>query len=190
MRNFNTRFRLRDSDRWIRLVYTQFLLFMAAAFAFSFYWGHTMTSFWPKAVAEHYRGSDATFGEPMEFKDLAGITHFHLFTMPVVYVIMLHVLYLTEAGRRVKLWTTWASFYGMVLDIASPWLILYVSPYFALTMLLGDLLLAVTFVVLLVVPLHELWIKRRPFMAAGRPSDERAATPLLSAQQPDPARQP
>ncbi len=98
MRNFNTRFRLRDSDRHIRLVYTFFLLLMLAGFTFSFFWAHSMTGLSPQGIADHYRGSDATFGEPMSFSELAEITHFHLFTMPVVFMILVHVLYLTSAA--------------------------------------------------------------------------------------------
>ena len=37
MRNFNQRFRLRDSDRHIRLLYTLFLMLMLAGFCFSFF---------------------------------------------------------------------------------------------------------------------------------------------------------
>ena len=98
MRNFNHRFRLRDSDRHIRLLYTFFLFLMLAGFTFSFFWAHSMTGLSPQGIASHYRGSDATFGEPMSFRELAEITHFHLFTMPVVFMILVHVLYLTSAG--------------------------------------------------------------------------------------------
>ena len=69
MRNFNTRFRLRDSDRHIRLVYTFFLLLMLAGFTFSFFWAHSMTGLSPQGIANHYRGSDATFGEPIPGSD-------------------------------------------------------------------------------------------------------------------------
>ena len=48
MRNFNTRFRLRDSDRHIRLVYTFFLFLMLAGFTFSFFWAHSMTGLSPQ----------------------------------------------------------------------------------------------------------------------------------------------
>ena len=188
MRQFNTRFRLRDSDRHVRLIYTLFLFFMLAAFGFSFFWAHSMTELSPRQVAEHYLGSDATYGEPMSFREIAEITHFHLFTMPVLYLILIHVLYLTEASHRTKVWTTWASFGGVFLDLLSPWLIRYVSPYFAFTMLGGDLLLAVSFVVLLVIPLYELWIRRRPLMAHGRPSQEAGTSQLLSGQDSQPAR--
>ncbi len=102
MRNFNARFRLRDTDRHIRLVYTWFLLLMLAGFIFTFFWAHSMTELSLKGLAEHYRGSDATFGEPMPFGQLAETTHFHLFTMPVTFMILVHVLYLTMVSPTHK----------------------------------------------------------------------------------------
>ena len=168
MRNFNAKFRLRDSDRHIRLIYTQFLLLMLAGFLFSFFWAHSMTSLSPQGIAEHYRGSDATFGEPMSFRELAEITHFHLFTMPVVFMILVHVLYLTGAGHAMKVWMTWLSFAGVGLDLVSPWLISYVSPVFVLTMLTGDTLMMATFLVMMGIPLYEMWILKQPLMAGKR----------------------
>jgi len=170
MRNFNARFRLRDTDRHIRLVYTLFLLSMFAAFLFSFFWGHSMTSLSPQGIADHYRGSDATYGEPMSFRELAEITHFHLFTMPVVFMILVHVLYLTMASARLKILTTHGAFTGVALDLVSPWLITYVSPFFALTMLAGDLLMSVTFLIMFTIPIYEMWFLKQPLMA--RADDE------------------
>ncbi len=165
MRNFNTRFRLRDTDRHIRLVYTLFLLLMLAGFAFSFFWAHSMTGLSPQGIAQHYRGSDVTFGEPMSFRELAEITHFHLFTMPVVFMILVHVLYLTMASPWLKACMTWMGFGGVILDLVSPWLISYVSPVFVLTMLGGDLLMTVSFLVMMAIPLYEMWVLQSPLMA-------------------------
>ncbi len=167
MRNFNTRFRLRDTDRHIRLVYTWFLFLMLAGFLFTFFWAHSMTDLTPAGIAAHYRGSDATFGEPMSFGQLAETTHFHLFTMPVVFLIMVHVIYLTMASQRLKVLTTWAAFLGVSLDLISPWLITYVSPFFVLSLLAGDFLMLGSFFVMLAVPLHEMWIVKAPLTARG-----------------------
>ncbi|MFQ5990840.1 MAG: hypothetical protein ACE5NA_00250 [Nitrospiraceae bacterium] len=167
MRNFNTRFRLRDTDRHIRLAYTWFLLLMLAGFAFTFFWAHSMTDLSPRGIIEHYRGSDRTFGEPMSFGQLAETTHFHLFTMPVVFLIMVHVLYLTTASNTVKVSMTWIAFLGVTLDLVSPWLITYLSPVFVLTMLTGDILMVAGFLVMFVIPMYELWIAKEPFMARG-----------------------
>lgn len=165
MRNFNTRFRLRDTDRHIRLVYTLFLLLMFAGFAFSFFWAHSITSLSPQGIADHYRGSDATFGEPMSFRELAEITHFHLFTMPVVFIILVHVLYLTMSSNTVKILMTWMAFGGVALDLVSPWLIRYLSPTFVLTMLMGDVLMLVSFLVMMAIPLYEMWFLQSSLMA-------------------------
>ncbi|HEU4686075.1 MAG TPA: hypothetical protein VFS39_16330 [Nitrospira sp.] len=168
MRNFNQRFRLRDSDRHIRLLYTLFLMLMLAGFLFSFFWAHSMTGLSPQGIADHYRGSDATFGEPMSFRELAEVTHFHLFTMPVVFMILVHVMYLTGAGHRLKAAVTWGGFGGVMLDLASPWLISYVSPIFVLTMLMGDMLMMLSFLVMMAVPLYEMWVLQQPLMAGKR----------------------
>lgn len=167
MRNFNTRFRLRDTDRHIRLVYTWFLLLMLAGFVFTFIWAHSMTELTPKGIAEHYRGSDATFGEPMPFGQLAETTHFHLFTMPVVFMIMVHVLYLTMASPITKVISTWLAFIGVSLDLISPWLIAYLSPVFVLTMLAGDLLMVVSFLIMFGIPMYEMWFIKQPLMMRG-----------------------
>ena len=164
MRNFNKRFRLRDTDRQIRLVYTWFLLIMLAGFIFTFVWAHDMTQLTPKGLVAHYRGSDANFGEPMSFGQLAETTHFHLFTMPVVFLIMVHVLYLTMASTFTKVATTWISFLGVTLDLVSPWLITYVSPIYVLTMLAGDVMMTVGFLVMFIIPMREMWLHGRPFV--------------------------
>jgi hypothetical protein len=165
MRNFNARFRLRDTDRHIRLVYTLFLMSMLVGFAFSFFWAHSMTGLSPQGIADHYRGSDATYGEPMSFRELAEITHFHLFTMPVVFMILIHVLYLTLASSGLKVSLTWIAFSGVALDLISPWLITYISPFFVLTMLTGDLLMVISFFVMMAIPMYEMWLVKRPLMA-------------------------
>jgi len=171
MRNFNRKFRLRDADRHIRLLYTLFLLLMLAGFAFSFFWAHSMTGLSPQGIADHYRGSDTTFGEPMSFRELAEITHFHLFTMPVVFMILIHVMYLTTASHLLKTVVTWTGFGGVILDLLSPWLISYVSPVFVVSMLTGDTLMTVSFLVMFVVPLYEMWVVGQPLMGGKRPQE-------------------
>ena len=53
----------------------------------------------------------------MSFRELAEITHFHLFTMPVVFMILIHVMYLTSVSHTLKAVVTWAGFGGVILDL-------------------------------------------------------------------------
>lgn len=55
-----------------------------------------------------------------------------------------------------------------MLDLASPWLISYVSPSFVLLMLTGDTLMTLSFLVMMVVPLYEMWILGQPLMGGKR----------------------
>jgi len=142
---------------------------MLAGFTFSFFWAHSMTGLSPQGVADHYRGSDTTFGEPMSFRELAEVTHFHLFTMPVVFMILVHVLYLTAVSHAIKSVTTWMAFGGVILDLLSPWLITYVSPIFVVTMLTGDTLMTASFLIMMTIPLYEMWILKQPLMAGKHP---------------------
>ena len=107
----------------------------------------------------------------MSFRELAEITHFHLFTMPVVFIILIHVMYLTNASHGLKAAVTWGGFGGVMLDLISPWLISYVSPIFVLTMLTGDTLMMMSFFVMMAIPLYEMWVLKQPLMA-GKQSQE------------------
>jgi hypothetical protein len=171
VRNFNTRFRLLDTDRNIRLLYTLFIATLFAGFLFTIYWAHSVTGLSYTGIAQHYLGSDQTFGEPKSFRELAETTHFHFFTMPVVFLILCHVFYLTMASQTLKTSFTWLAFLGVALDLGSPWLILYVSPHFAATMLLGDVLMLGAFLVMAGLPLYEMWVLKKRLLAENKTED-------------------
>lgn len=86
-------------------------------------------------------------------------------------MILVHVLYLTAASHMLKAITTWMAFGGVILDLGSPWLITYVSPLFVMTMLTGDILMTVGFLIMMSVPLYELWVLQQPLMAGKRSED-------------------
>lgn len=86
-------------------------------------------------------------------------------------MILIHVLYLTGASHGLKAAITWGGFGGVMLDLLSPWLITYLSPLFVFTMLLGDTLMTVSFLVMMAVPLYEMWILGQPLMGGKRAPD-------------------
>ena len=103
----------------------------------------------------------------MSFRELAEITHFHLFTMPVVFMILVHVLYLTNASNRLKIVTTWISFGG------------YPGPHIPVADQLCFSCLRIDYADRRYVhdggilghvcdPAHEMWILKQPLMAGKR----------------------
>ncbi len=167
MRNFNSKFRLLDTDKQIRLVYTLFVGIIGVGFAFTLYWAYSMNGLSYDGVVTHYLGSDATFGEPKSFHELAEITHFHLFTMPVVFLILVHIFFLTMAPIWLKTTMAYVAFTGVGLDLLSPWLIVYVSEAFSIALLVGDFFMIGSFMLMSALPLYEMWILKKRLMASG-----------------------
>ncbi|HZD05627.1 MAG TPA: hypothetical protein VE173_11925, partial [Longimicrobiales bacterium] len=103
---------------------------------------------------------------PLELLDA---THPHLFNQAFLFFVLGHILALCAIPPRIKIWTYAAGFGGVLVDTASPWLIRFVSPGFAYLQLTGQAAMALSFVVLVVLPLREMWLLGGPGPAREAP---------------------
>lgn len=91
------------------------------------------------------------------FGALLDITHPHVFEIPIVLFILAHFLMRTRAGEWFKLATYAAAFGGMASFIAAPWLVRYWSVSWTPSLYIGAGLMGVTVIIMVVVPLWEMW---------------------------------
>jgi hypothetical protein len=84
--------------------------------------------------------------------------------MPVVFLILVHIFFLTMAPTWLKITIAYMAFTGVAFDLLSPWLILYISETFAFTLLLGDVFMIASFMLMSALPLYEMWILKRRLM--------------------------
>jgi hypothetical protein len=96
--------------------------------------------------------------------DLLQTTHFHLFSVPVYLLVAGHLFLLSGLSPKIKTAAISAAIAFTVLHLLAPWLVYFggaalawVYPITGAGMLLG-------FVVLLGVPLYEMW-SGRPVIA-------------------------
>jgi hypothetical protein len=158
MQTFSRRgFQLRSASLETRLAYTFFLglcvLGIATLFALAF--GRAGAS--PAAIATYYRGGDSEMSFPRSFWQLVEVSHFHLFTIPVVALILAHLLYATPASPRIRIALTLAMFGGTALDVLGPWGVRYVAGAMAYALLLGWALLVVGGLAIISVTLVAMW---------------------------------
>ena len=150
-------FQLRKASLETRLAYTSFLILtvfgIATLIALSF--GRAGTS--PSAVATYYRGGDDEMSFPKTFWQLVETSHFHLFTIPVVVLILSHLLYATPVSIRVRVWLTVLTFCGALLDVLGPWAIRYISGLMAYALMLGWLLLGLGSIAIIGITLLSMW---------------------------------
>jgi hypothetical protein len=100
---------------------------------------------------------------PMTYRKLLEVTHFHLFTMPVVLLIIGHLFLATGLGDRAKFVWLIAASASVAAHLATPWLVRYGGSALAFLHALTGTALTLTMTVLTVYPLGAMW---RPRAAA------------------------
>ena len=182
--------RLANLPFYARVVYSVFLLFTLAALGITVWLTEDMVrldlsgmdSYYAGAaetVAETPRATPETGGngpalvlpddaddvipepEPIPLRKLLEVTHFHLFSMPVYLMILAHLYMLSRASDRSKgLWIGVGAL-AVALHILAPWIArsgTHASHYLYGISGSG---LALSFLVMAVVPLWEMWIPQR-----------------------------
>ena len=94
------------------------------------------------------------------YRKLLEVTHFHLFTMPVVLLIVAHLFLATGLGDGAKLGWIVAASASVAVHLATPWVVRYGGPSLAFLHVLSGVALTVTMSTLTIYPLITMW--RRP----------------------------
>ena len=146
---------LRTLARWVTIVqvvgYTTSLVFV---------W-HT-TRLVPPGVAARYRGADPLVSQgamqfPKSFAEMLTITHTHLLSMAVIFLLTgLGVALCDRPSERWKRWLIAEPFVALLVSFSAMWLMRYVDARFSWLLEASSALLAVTFYVQSYLILREL----------------------------------
>ena len=85
----------------------------------------------PASVVEYYLGAEATFSPPRSYQALLEISHFHLFAMGMLLLVLTHLMLVVPLADRTKLTLIVSPFVSALLDEGSGWLVRFVHPGFA-----------------------------------------------------------
>lgn len=95
----------------------------------------------PGSVAVYYLGSEETFREPRTYQGLLEVSHFHLFAMGMLLLVLTHLVLFVPIRNRAKIWLIAVPFGSALLDEGSSWLVRYGGAAFAWLKIAGFLLL-------------------------------------------------
>ncbi len=135
-------YRLSRTSLETKVTYTGFLALMLPGIATMVGSSAGRIGLSPHAIAVFYRGGEGELSFPKELWQLVETAHFHLFSVPVVLLILTHLLFATGCPPRLRLAISLACYAGAVLEIGGPFLVRYGSADFAPAVLLGWALLA------------------------------------------------
>lgn len=111
----------------------------------------------------------------MPYRKLLEVTHFHLFTVPVLVLILTHLYVLTGASRQL-VWVLLA-WLSTTFHIAAPWLIRYGSPRLSVLYPISGFSLFLSCVWLCVFPIWVMW-RGKPRKTAPETRQQAEEAPL------------
>jgi hypothetical protein len=149
---------LRRLDPGARLVYAGFLAFLFCGLIAAVLLHYDGMGVSAATATAYWRGDESQMVYPKSYRQILELTHFHLFTEPVVWLVVAHLYHLGR-GRG---WISMGTLAAIGAQIALPWAVAYATPA------VGVLLLPITAAVVLglgfmiVDSLYELWCARSP----------------------------
>lgn len=93
------------------------------------------------SVIAYYRGNEEQFLSPRSYQGLLEVSHFHLFAMGMLLLVLTHLVLFVPLKNNTKAWLIALPFFAAILDEGSGWLVRFVHPLFAYGKIAGFLLL-------------------------------------------------
>jgi len=109
------------------------------------------------SVIGYYLGSEERFLSPRSYQGLLEVSHFHLFAMGMLLLVLTHLILFVPLRNGTKAWLIVIPFFSAILDEAAGWLVRFVSPNFAYAKIAGFLLLEGSLAVLVAVSLWSVF---------------------------------
>lgn len=154
-------FRWRNASSTVRLLATAFYLAMAVGYVVALLNARIKTGGTIAGLISHYRGAIDGSAYPKGATELIEIAHAHGFSVPIMYLVLGLLFLGTETREAWKQCWVLLPFLGIVIDQVVPWLVRYQAPSWAWGMVAGHGLSGIAFLVLIGVPLWEMWMVRR-----------------------------
>jgi hypothetical protein len=107
----------------------------------------------PASVVAYYLGDESQFLSPRSYQGLLEVSHFHLFAMGMLLLVLTHLMLFVPIASRWKIWLITVPFAAALLDEGASWLVRFVHPGFAWLKIAGFLLLQTSLATLVVVAL-------------------------------------
>ena len=77
------------------------------------------------SVISYYRGNEELFLSPRSYQGLLEVSHFHLFAMGMLLLVLTHLVLFIPLSNRVKAWLIVVPFLSGFADEGASWLVRY-----------------------------------------------------------------
>jgi hypothetical protein len=99
------------------------------------------------------------FYQTDEFIFALRFTHIHIFGMSAIFILMGIMVLFLDLGLKARIWLIVLPFIGVIIDLASVWLKLFVHPAFFWLHIPGGTLFGAVFAIDVILMLWQMWVK-------------------------------
>ncbi len=110
------------------------------------------------SVVDYDLGSEERYLTPRTYQGMLEVSHFHLFAMGLLLLVLTHLMLFIPASNTVKLWLIVLPFVAALLDEGASWLVRYAHPGFAYLKIAGFLLLQGSLAALVIISLWAVFV--------------------------------
>ena len=125
----------------------------------------------PESVATYYLGDEETFRQPRSYQGLLEVSHFHLFAMGMLLLVLTHLVLFIPLSNKVKAWLIVLPFASALVEEGSSWLVRFAHPAFAWSKILGFLALQASLAALVILALWSVFRGNSTNYQSGEPPD-------------------
>jgi hypothetical protein len=126
----------------------------------------------PSSVVAYYLGDEATYQPARTYQGLLEVTHFHLFAMGMLLLVLTHLMLFVPVRSSWKVVLISIPFLAAALDEGGSWLVRFGSPDFAIVKVAGFLLLQASLAALIIVSLWSVFTTAQAANYTGFVDDE------------------
>jgi hypothetical protein len=123
------------------------------------------------SVVAYYLGSEERFLPPRSYQGLLEVSHFHLFAMGMLLLVLTHLMLFVPLKNGTKAWMIAVPFLSGFLDEGSGWLVRFVHPGFAYLKIASFLLLQGSLAALIIASLWAVFTGSQRNLDSGLPED-------------------
>lgn len=128
-------------NRLLQVIVVLYALYVAALWLTNALLYFNKMGLTPDSVLAYYLGSEERYLPARSYQGLLEISHFHVFAMGMLLMVLTHLMLFVPLSSRTKLWLIVVPFFSAILDEGSGWLVRYASPLFAYAKIAGFVLL-------------------------------------------------
>ncbi|MDE0886876.1 MAG: hypothetical protein OSB70_15220 [Myxococcota bacterium] len=161
-----------NRNRLLQVIVLLYSLYVVLLIVTNFLLYFDQMSLDPASVVAHYLGNEEQFTSPRSYQGLLELSHFHLFAMGMLLMVLTHVMLFIPVSGTTKAWLITVPFMAGILSEGSGWLVRFVSPEFAIMKVAGFLLLQGSLIVLVIISVWAVLTKHQAANYTGFVDDE------------------